>query len=96
MKKTTISIAISVLILFFTACSDGTLKQDIKVSNSMMTSVDTTLDKTTLPGYYTCTMHPQVIKDKPGQCPICGMDLVRKQTDSVRHMSHMSMDRMRH
>lgn len=25
---------------------------------------------------YTCPMHPQVIKDQPGKCPICGMDLV--------------------
>ena len=25
---------------------------------------------------YTCPMHPQVIKDQPGSCPICGMDLV--------------------
>ena len=25
---------------------------------------------------YTCPMHPQVIQDGPGQCPICGMDLV--------------------
>ncbi|HTN21568.1 MAG TPA: HlyD family efflux transporter periplasmic adaptor subunit [Pelobium sp.] len=24
---------------------------------------------------YTCPMHPQIIKDKPGSCPICGMDL---------------------
>ena len=27
---------------------------------------------------YTCPMHPQVIQDHPGQCPICGMDLVKK------------------
>lgn len=27
---------------------------------------------------YTCPMHPQIIKDKPGACPICGMDLVKK------------------
>ena len=26
---------------------------------------------------YTCPMHPQVIKDEPGTCPICGMDLVK-------------------
>src|SRR3990170_150241 len=26
---------------------------------------------------YTCPMHPQVIKDKPGTCPICGMELVK-------------------
>lgn len=25
---------------------------------------------------YTCPMHPQVLLDKPGKCPICGMDLV--------------------
>jgi Cu(I)/Ag(I) efflux system membrane fusion protein len=25
---------------------------------------------------YTCPMHPQVIKDGPGTCPVCGMDLV--------------------
>jgi Cu(I)/Ag(I) efflux system membrane fusion protein len=25
---------------------------------------------------YTCPMHPQIVQDKPGACPICGMDLV--------------------
>lgn len=25
---------------------------------------------------YTCSMHPQVIKNEPGNCPICGMELV--------------------
>jgi multidrug efflux pump subunit AcrA (membrane-fusion protein) len=25
---------------------------------------------------YTCPMHPQIIQDKPGDCPICGMKLV--------------------
>ena len=27
---------------------------------------------------YTCPMHPTVISDKQGTCPVCGMDLVRK------------------
>lgn len=27
--------------------------------------------------YYTCTMDPKVHNDKPGTCPICGMDLVK-------------------
>ncbi len=26
-------------------------------------------------GAYTCPMHPEVIQDTPGQCPICGMAL---------------------
>lgn len=25
---------------------------------------------------YTCPMHPQIVKDAPGSCPICNMDLV--------------------
>ncbi|MDD5351226.1 MAG: heavy metal-binding domain-containing protein [Chthoniobacteraceae bacterium] len=25
---------------------------------------------------YTCTMHPEVVSDKPGKCPKCGMNLV--------------------
>lgn len=25
---------------------------------------------------YTCPMHPQVLKDEPGKCPLCGMALV--------------------
>lgn len=27
---------------------------------------------------YTCPMHPEIIRDAPGQCPICGMNLVEK------------------
>jgi Cu(I)/Ag(I) efflux system membrane fusion protein len=31
---------------------------------------------------YTCPMHPQIIRDKPGDCPICGMKLVKKETET--------------
>lgn len=27
---------------------------------------------------FTCPMHPTVVSDRPGACPVCGMDLVRK------------------
>lgn len=30
---------------------------------------------------YTCTMHPSVVSDKPGSCPICGMTLVKKTAE---------------
>ena len=28
---------------------------------------------------YTCGMHPEVVQDKPGSCPKCGMALVEKR-----------------
>ncbi len=28
---------------------------------------------------YTCPMHPEVISDKPGKCPKCGMELIEKK-----------------
>jgi len=28
--------------------------------------------------YYTCVMHPAIHLDHPGNCPICGMALVKK------------------
>ena len=46
--------------LFFAACADKQQQQ------AAVQKVQT----------YTCPMHPQIIQDKPGTCPICGMDLV--------------------
>lgn len=28
---------------------------------------------------YTCSMHPDVVQDKPGKCPKCGMALGEKR-----------------
>ncbi|MBK5964294.1 efflux transporter periplasmic adaptor subunit [Thiocystis minor] len=28
---------------------------------------------------YVCPMHPQIVRDQPGTCPICGMNLVEKR-----------------
>ena len=33
---------------------------------------------------YTCPMHPEIIRDKPGNCPICGMQLVKKEKDGKK------------
>ena len=30
---------------------------------------------------YTCVMHPEIISDKPGKCPKCGMTLVEKKQE---------------
>lgn len=32
---------------------------------------------------WTCSMHPEIIRDHPGSCPICGMDLIKKVDNAV-------------
>ncbi len=51
------------------------MKMDSKSGDMDMTTAD---DKV----LYTCSMHPQIIRDKPGNCPICGMQLVKKEKES--------------
>lgn len=45
-------------------------------SSNVVTATDSTDAKV-----YTCPMHPEVISDKPGECPKCGMDLELKEVD---------------
>ncbi|MDP1675915.1 MAG: efflux RND transporter periplasmic adaptor subunit [Bacteroidota bacterium] len=46
---------------------------------------------------YTCPMHPSVISDKPGACPVCGMALVKKSAlkdmsnDELKNLEHVSL-----
>lgn len=39
---------------------------------------------------YTCPMHPQIIKYEQGNCPVCGMPLVKKENAS-REISNISL-----
>jgi Heavy metal binding domain len=37
---------------------------------------------------YTCVMHPEIIADRPGKCPKCGMDLVPLKSESAPSPGH--------
>ena len=63
MKKLFIA---AVLVFLFAACKNKNTKALAHAEHNMeMNDV-----------YYTCSMHPQVMQDKPGNCPICGMKLI--------------------
>jgi Cu(I)/Ag(I) efflux system membrane fusion protein len=40
---------------------------------------------------YTCSMHPQVERDEPGLCPICGMELIPKSSTSSEDPLQLSL-----
>lgn len=40
--------------------------------------------------YYTCSMHPQIHEDHPGNCPICGMKLIKVELAGANNSADMS------
>lgn len=83
MKKYILPLASLVLIaIAFTACSNNASKETATVK--------------TTGTVYTCKMHPEVTSDKPGKCPKCGMDLVKKEdVEKDSTMEGMKMDSMK-
>lgn len=43
----------------------------------------------TLKDVYTCPMHPKVTSEKPGKCPECKMNLVKKDASKVTYSCPM-------
>ena len=83
--KSNISIVILIALMTtgFVACNNpGT-------NNNSTTQTDTSGKKQVMVAdeMYTCTMHNEVMSNKPGKCPKCGMDLVKqKMTDEQMKM----------
>lgn len=61
LKILTVLLLAGVAFLGFPSCNEGETEQHTETAHKQT---------------YTCSMHPQIISDKPGSCPICGMDLV--------------------
>ncbi len=55
------------LVITLVSCSESKSENHVEVMHKKM---------------YTCSMHPQIIRDTPGKCPICGMDLIEKKSDN--------------
>lgn len=64
--------------LFFAILLAGLLVMNLSVNQVYgQTPQNKTIKQTTVK--YTCPDHPDVIKDQPGKCPKCGMELVEKK-----------------
>ena len=53
-------------------------RKDAKKSPAVKRATHAPAKKAVAAVIYTCTMHPQIKSSKPGNCPICGMKLVKK------------------
>lgn len=56
--------------------STGDKNSSSTLANPGKSKADTTLQADEK---YTCTMHQEVISDHPGECPKCGMTLVKQK-----------------
>ena len=43
---------------------------------------------------FTCPMHPEIIKDQPGNCPKCGMNLIPVKMEADKHTSYPARDEL--
>ncbi len=77
-SKNGLTIAIFVIAFVFTGSYLFTASNFSPLSNkSLSDSTIKASDSLT----YTCPMHPEVVSDKSGQCPKCGMDLILKEKE---------------
>lgn len=65
MKKYSILLTVVLVSLFATSLLQSCKEK--KQTSASVTNKDV---------YYTCSMHPNVIEEHPGNCPICGMKLI--------------------
>lgn len=65
---------------FLVACNDDKAsdKSDISLAQTE-SAVDHSVKH--LDAKYVCPMHSQIIRDKEGSCPICGMTLIKKEAE---------------
>lgn len=72
MNKNSVYIVIAVLAgLLIGWLIFGTTKEDAVVKQERHEHARAALDQ-----MWTCSMHPQIMQPEPGDCPICGMDLI--------------------
>ncbi|MEE4155641.1 MAG: efflux RND transporter periplasmic adaptor subunit, partial [Erythrobacter sp.] len=86
LNKTTLILALSTLVigiligwLTFGSTNTNAINED---DHSIVKDTET---------IWTCSMHPQIRKDEPGDCPICGMDLIPLESDQNEELDPMAV-----
>ena len=72
-KRFTFCLSVTLLVICLSSCTPRVSNPDAnKVENGTESHQHDKQKE-----IWTCPMHPQIIKDGPGKCPICGMELIK-------------------
>ena len=66
-------------LLLLSGCSDQSVSPPVATTNNVTVARTNNVPAPGTNVLYTCPMHPQIVTNKPGNCPLCGMDLVPKE-----------------
>lgn len=81
-----IRFSILVFVLLLMSSCSGESTSSVKESHENHKQLDSK-------SYYTCSMHPHIKEDKPGKCPICGMNLTKIEVENEQTtMESMAVD----
>ena len=75
MKTSNIYI-IGITCLFIGFGAAWLLKPEPNINMEVLNGQSSTSNEGAKEGIWTCSMHPQIRQYEPGDCPICGMDLI--------------------
>jgi len=79
MRKTLLTILISILVI---GSATGIRIRHAQHMSFIPVKSSAIIDQqkdTTLKVVYTCSMHPEIVQEKSGKCPKCGMNLTQKE-----------------
>jgi len=81
-KKLSLLAGAIALALSLTACDSSDMPKDGMTDSKMETALEHAGKH--LDSKYVCPMHPTIIQDEPGNCALCGMELVEKKQEKPK------------
>lgn len=71
------TIAFAMIVILFSSCNSPSKNAQSNTETTQTFNLDTTGLKSG-EKFYQCEMDPEVLSDKPGNCPKCGMALTER------------------
>jgi hypothetical protein len=91
MRNTILATLLSFGIVLIASGSRNWLPQSANSSDDKLSvlTIEQQKKESDVKTVYTCPMHSEVVQDKPGKCPKCGMDLTAKEVKKDTYLCPM-------